>query len=49
MEALATIGAGNVSVAGGPGDNGGSNPYSVEFIGDLAEANQDAITTVPGT
>lgn len=45
LEGLSTIGAGNVSVSGGPGDAGGTTPYVVEFIGDLAGANQAAMTT----
>ncbi len=39
LEALSTIGAGNVSVTGNAG-----GPYTVEFIGDLAEANQNEMT-----
>ena len=37
LEALSTILAGNVSVSG-------NGPYTVEFIGALAEANQDEMT-----
>ena len=35
LEALSTIGAGNVSVAGGPGNEDGSAPYVVTFEGAL--------------
>lgn len=35
LEALASIGAGNVIVTGGPGDDGGTVPYTVTFTGDL--------------
>ena len=36
LEALPEIGAGNVSVAGGPGDAAGSNPYRIVFTGAFA-------------
>lgn len=36
LEALTTIGKGNVSVTGGPGGSGGGTPYSVTFRGSLA-------------
>lgn len=39
LEALATVGAGNVQVTGGPGNSGGTNPYDVTFVGDLAGTN----------
>lgn len=39
LEALATIGAGNVQITGGPGNSGGTNPYDITFIGDLAGTN----------
>jgi hypothetical protein len=39
LEGLATIGEGDVSVSGGPGDETGSSPYLVEFGGALT--NQD--------
>jgi hypothetical protein len=44
LEALSTIGAGNVSVTGGPL---GTGPFTVTFIGDLADTNVGAITTTP--
>lgn len=44
LEALSNIGAGNVSVTGGPGDSGGTTPYLVEFIGDLANTNVAQMT-----
>ncbi len=39
LEGLATIGEGNVSVSGGPGDETGSSPYEVTFRGKFE--NQD--------
>jgi hypothetical protein len=39
LEGLPSIGAGNVTVVGGPGDAGASNPYVVTFAGRLAEAD----------
>src|SRR6202035_5438465 len=35
LEAIATVGPGNVSVTGGPGDETGSKPYLVTFTGVL--------------
>ncbi len=35
LEALAGVGAGNVSVTGGPGDAGGSKPYTITWVGAL--------------
>jgi hypothetical protein len=37
LEGLPTIGPGNVAVSGGPGDESGSDPYEVEFVGALAD------------
>jgi hypothetical protein len=39
LEALATVGPGNVTVAGGPGGPGGGLPYSIAFAGDFMGAN----------
>lgn len=39
LEGLTTIGTGNVSVSGGPGDPSGSHPYEIVFGGRLS--NQD--------
>lgn len=39
LEALSTIGSGNVSISGSAG-----GPYTVEFIGDLADENVPAMT-----
>ena len=39
LEGLATIGEGDVTVSGGPGDEAGSAPYEVTFSGQLT--NQD--------
>jgi len=41
LEALATIGAGNVAVTGGPGPG---TPYVVQFIGDLARLDLPLMT-----
>jgi hypothetical protein len=42
LEALSTIGAGNVTVTGSA-----SGPYSVTFVGDLADVDQPAMTATP--
>lgn len=39
LAALPPIGAGNVSVTGGPGDGAGSRPYAITFVGALAGVN----------
>ncbi len=39
LEALPGIGAGNVSVSGGPGGGDGSTPYEITFGGTLVEKN----------
>lgn len=44
LEALSTIGAGNVEVTGGPL---GTGPFSVKFVGDLANTNVAQLTTTP--
>lgn len=44
LEALSTIGAGNVVVTGGPLATG---PFSVKFVGALANTNVAAMTTTP--
>jgi hypothetical protein len=36
LEALAGVGAGNVTVTGGPGDAGGSTPYTITWVGALS-------------
>ena len=45
LEALPSIGAGNVHVNGGPGDEGGHAPYTVVFVGKLAEQAITPLTT----
>lgn len=45
LAALATIGAGNVSVIGGPGNNTGAFPYLVTFTGALGHADQPPLET----
>lgn len=44
LEALSTIGEGNVEVTGGPLATG---PFTVRFVGDLANTNVAAMTTTP--
>jgi hypothetical protein len=44
LEALDSIGEGNVEVTGGPLASG---PFSVKFVGDLANQNVAAMTTTP--
>lgn len=44
LEALPQIGPGNVGVAGGPGDAGGTAPYEVTFVGDLSGVNVAQLT-----
>lgn len=44
LEALSNIGAGNVQVTGGPLATG---PFSVKFVGDLANTNVDQMTATP--
>lgn len=39
LEGLANVGAGNVSVTGGPGDAGGTTPYVITFQGTLATSS----------
>ncbi|HEX4187009.1 MAG TPA: hypothetical protein VHY83_03835 [Solirubrobacteraceae bacterium] len=45
LEKLASIGAGNVKVNGGPGGEGGGTPYFVEFVGSLAKMSIAPLTT----
>lgn len=49
LESLASVGAGNVTVTGGPGNPGGTTPYLINFGGTLANTNLAAITTSTGT
>lgn len=46
LEALASIGAGNVEVTGGPGGAGGKVPYYVTFKGALKEQDVAQIEAV---
>ncbi len=48
LEALSSIGAGNVRVVGGPGDAKGSRPYKVTFVGSLAETDVEEIAVEAG-
>ena len=43
LDELSSIGAGNVSVSGGPGNSSGSSPYVVSFESALAGVNQQPI------
>jgi hypothetical protein len=45
LEGLASIGAGNVFVEGGPGGEGGGTPYTIVFIGALAQQAITPLTT----
>lgn len=47
LEGLPGIGAGNVSVSGGPGDELGSAPYVIEFISGLAATDVGSLVTDP--
>lgn len=48
LEALSTIGTGNVTVSGGPGASGGGTPYAITFVGTLAETDVGNITSNAG-
>lgn len=43
LEALESIGEGNVEVTGGPGDEGGTKPYVITFKGELTATNVAAL------
>lgn len=45
LEGLSNIGPGDVSVTGGPGDDGGTTPYTVEFTGNYAGQDVPDLTT----
>lgn len=45
LEGLSNIAVGDVTVTGGPGDAGGTTPYTVTFTGNLAATNVAAMTT----
>jgi hypothetical protein len=45
LEGLASIGSGNVVVKDGPGGEGGGTPYTVIFVGKLAEKAITPLTT----
>jgi hypothetical protein len=45
LELLPSIGSGNVAVKGGPGGDGGGTPYTVVFVGSLAERAITPLTT----
>ena len=45
LEALVNIEDGDVTVTGGPGDAGGTNPYVLTFGGNLGGDNVPAVTT----
>ncbi len=44
LEALTSIGAGNIEVSGGPGNTAGTHPYLITFVGALKETGESAIT-----
>jgi hypothetical protein len=49
LEAVAGIGTGNVSVAGGPGDATASSPYQVTFIGALGHQDVPHLSATNGS
>jgi len=49
LNALESIGTGNVTVSGGVGGVGGTTPYLIAFGGSLADTNQSIITVSAGT
>jgi hypothetical protein len=49
LRGLSSIGAGNVTVTGGPGGSGGATPYGIFFEGSLAGTAQSPIVTSSGT
>lgn len=48
LEALPSIGVGNVAVSGGPGDDGGTTPYTIAFQGDRADTPVAAVQFLEG-
>jgi hypothetical protein len=48
LRALSTVGASNVNVTGGPGNEGGTTPYAVAFAGALANAPMPLIGAANG-
>ncbi|HEV7493153.1 MAG TPA: hypothetical protein VGO10_05195 [Baekduia sp.] len=50
LQAVSSIGAagGTVTVAGGPGDFGGTSPYTIAFGGSLADEDVAQMTSDPG-
>ncbi|HEX6204679.1 MAG TPA: fibronectin type III domain-containing protein [Solirubrobacterales bacterium] len=48
LQALSTIGAGNVAVSGGPGDEFGASPYTLAFQGSLAQTTVEQISSDAG-
>jgi hypothetical protein len=49
LEALGAIGAGNVSVSGGPGNTGGNHPYLISFEAALGEQDVEQIGAADGS
>jgi hypothetical protein len=47
LEALSSIGAGNIAVTGGPGDGAGTTPYTLTFGGTLADSNVEQLSSDP--
>ncbi|MDX6634897.1 MAG: hypothetical protein QOF06_1100 [Solirubrobacterales bacterium] len=47
LEGLSSVGAGNVSVSGGPGDALGDTPYTIAFQGTLADTDVEQIFADP--
>jgi hypothetical protein len=49
LQALSTVGAGNATVTGGPGNEGGTTPYVITFAGALNNAPMPLISAAAGT
>jgi hypothetical protein len=49
LEGLSSIGADNVSVSGGPGDETGSTPYAITFVGALGGIDVEQLVAENGT
>ena len=46
LEGLESLGPGDVTVSGGPGNVGGTNPYTIEFTGSYADADVEPLGIV---
>lgn len=48
LRALPSVGSGNVTVTGGPGDSGGTTPYVITFAASLSGANVASLEVLAG-